>query len=54
MIAIAGSSVEDPEELGQGKVYTTVTSISTQNPYGIAVEHNIFVNSGVQINSSTC
>ncbi len=34
MIAIGGSSVENPEELGQGKVFTTVTSLPLTDPYG--------------------
>ncbi len=35
VIAIGRSSVENPEELGQGKVFTTVTSLPLTNPYGI-------------------
>ena len=35
VIAIGGSSVENPEELEHRKIFTTVTSLPLTNPYGI-------------------
>ena len=43
VIAIGGSSVENPEELGQGKVFTTVTSLPLTNPYGKKIYVFVFL-----------